>query len=151
MLRRPRSRAAAFAADGTVVGDPTEVALLLAARDAGLDHVAECARLPRVAELPFDPERKCMTTFHRLPDKGWRSITKGAAEVIIAASGSELHGGAATALDAPRLRRIVEQMAAGGLRVLAIGVRHWPAVPATIEPSVVESELQFIGLRRLRR
>ena len=35
-----------FAADGTVVGDPTEVALLLAAQAAGLDHVAECARLP---------------------------------------------------------------------------------------------------------
>jgi Ca2+-transporting ATPase len=140
------SHDAAFAADGTVVGDPTEVALLLAAQSAGRDHVAECARLPRVAELPFDSERKCMTTFHRLPDGGWWSITKGAAEVIIGASGSELHGGKANALDAPRLRQIAEQMAAGGLRVLAIGVRHWPEWPATIAPSVVESELQFIGL-----
>ncbi len=140
------SHDAAIAADGTVVGDPTEVALLLAAQAAGLDHVAECARLPRVAELPFDSERKCMTTFHRLSAGGWWSVTKGAAEVVIAASSSEFYAGAAAPLDAARLRHIAEQMATDGLRVLAIGVRRWAELPDNIEPGVAEKELQFIGL-----
>lgn len=140
------SHDAAIAADGTVVGDPTEVALLVAARAAGLDHVSESARLPRAAELPFDSRRKCMTTFHRLPEGGWWSVTKGASEVIIGASGSEFYGGTPQPLDAARLRYIAEQMAAEGLRVLAIGVRHWAELPDKIEPSVAECELQFIGL-----
>ena len=140
------SHDAAIAADGTVVGDPTEVALLVAARATGLDHVAESARLPRVAELPFDSERKCMTTFHRLPEGGWWSVTKGAAEVIIDASSAEFYGDAPQPLDAVRLRHIADQMAADGLRVLAIGVRHWAELPQTMEASLVESELQFIGL-----
>ena len=140
------SHDAAIAADGTVVGDPTEVALLLAARAAGLDHVAECARLPRVAELPFDSERKCMTTFHRLPDGGWWSVTKGAAEVVIGASSSEFFGGVAAPLDAARLRHIAEQMAADGLRVIAVGARYWAELPDHIEPSVAEDKLEFIGL-----
>lgn len=140
------SHDAAVAADGTVVGDPTEVALLLAARAAGLDHVAESARLPRVGELPFDSERKCMTTIHRLPTGGWWSVTKGAAEVIIDASSSELFGGVSAPLDVARLRHIAEQMAADGLRVLAIGVRHWDALPSVMEAPLTESGLQFVGL-----
>jgi Ca2+-transporting ATPase len=136
----------AIAADGSMVGDPTEVALLLAARTAGLDHVAESVRLPRVAELPFDSTRKCMTTIHRLPDGGWWSVTKGAAEVIIDASGSELRGGVSASLDAARLRHIAEQMATDGLRVLAIGVRYWAELPPAMEPGLVENDLQFVGL-----
>lgn len=140
------SHDAAVAADGSVVGDPTEVALLLAARAAGFDHAAEGARLPRVAELPFDPERKCMTTFHRFPDGGWWSISKGAAEVIIGAATSEYRDGGSVPMDAARLQQVADQMAAAGLRVLAVGVRHWAELPATLQPSLVESGLQFVGL-----
>jgi Ca2+-transporting ATPase len=87
-----------------------------------------------------------MTTFHRLADGGWWSVTKGAAEVVIGASASEFYGGVAAPLDAVRLRHIAEQMATDGLRVLAVGVRHWAELPDRIEPSIAESKLQFIGL-----
>ena len=52
---------------GTVVGDPTEVALTVAARQAGIDQSAQEREYPRVAEIPFDSGRKCMTTMHRDP------------------------------------------------------------------------------------
>ena len=87
------SHDAAVGADGALVGDPTEVALLRAARAAGVDHAAELARLPRVDEVPFDSARKCMTTIHRLPEGGLLAVTKGAAEVVLAASVSAWRGG----------------------------------------------------------
>jgi Ca2+-transporting ATPase len=68
-------------AAGAAVGDPTEVALLVAAERAGCDGGQELARSPRVAELPFDSERKCMTTVHRLADGTHRH--QGRSRVII--------------------------------------------------------------------
>ena len=91
-------------ADGELVGDPTEVALLRAARVAGRDPAAELARLPRVDEVPFDSARKCMTTIHRLPDGGLLAVTKGAPEVVLAASVSVSRG-------APRARTRVPSQA----------------------------------------
>ncbi len=77
---------------GRVIGDPTEVALLIAAQAAGLDRDTEETRAPRVAELPFDSDRKCMTTVHERPDGTCVSITKGAAEVIIGLCAQEQRG-----------------------------------------------------------
>ena len=71
------------AADGAIAGDPTEVALAAAARDAGYEKPGLEKEHPRVAEIPFDPERKCMTTLHRDPAGGYVSYTKGAVEVIL--------------------------------------------------------------------
>ena len=62
------------------IGDPTEVALLTAANKLGIDHTALRAGLPRRAEVPFDSDRKRMTTVHRQPDGGVRIICKGAPE-----------------------------------------------------------------------
>jgi len=61
---------AALDGGGEAVGDPTETALLLYASGAGAAKGAEEARFPRLAELPFDSDRKCMTTFHALPAAG---------------------------------------------------------------------------------
>jgi Ca2+-transporting ATPase len=70
--------------DGAVSGDPTEVALYNAAREAGHDKAALVARAPRVAELPFDSERKCMTTWHRRSSEDCLiAFTKGAPERVI--------------------------------------------------------------------
>ena len=146
------SHDASVGADGELVGDPTEVAMLHAARAAGLDHAAELARLPRVDEVPFDSARKCMTTIHRLPEGGLLAVTKGAAEVVLAASVSVRRGAGpgpgpgAESLDPARIGQVADRMAADGLRVLAVGVRRLAACPDTSDPASVERDLEFVGL-----
>jgi Ca2+-transporting ATPase len=131
--------------NGNFAGDPTEVALLRAALAAGRDQQAERRRWPRVDELPFDSVRKCMSTLHKAPDGGWLSITKGAAEVIVAASDTELRGDGEQPLDRARVLGEADRMAAEGLRVLAVGIRRFAAKP---EPYDVEAErgLTLVGL-----
>ncbi len=132
--------------NGRAVGDPTEVALLIAAESAGLDARAEEARTPRVAEIPFDSARKRMTTVHREPDGRYLSITKGAAEVIIELSAQECRGGGLEPVSRSQLIRAADEMAADGLRVLAVAVRRWPSLPADLTPETVERDLDFLGL-----
>jgi Ca2+-transporting ATPase len=129
---------------GRLVGDPTEVALLRAARASGL--VADVATLwPRVAEIPFDSGRKCMTTVHRVADDQYLSITKGAAEIVVNLSTSEQRT-ETVPRDAARLLGIAHEMAEDGLRVLAVGIRRWPSLPSRIAAETLERELEFVGL-----
>ncbi|MFF4281337.1 hypothetical protein ACFY0Z_21440 [Streptomyces kronopolitis] len=65
------------------LGDPTEAALLAAAAALALDKSATDDRLPRVQEVPFDPQRKRMTTVHRRPDGGLRVVCTGAPEALL--------------------------------------------------------------------
>ncbi len=116
-------------------GDPTETALFSAARQAGIHKRAAEDRYPRVAELPFDADRKCMTTVHRDPEGGLIAFTKGAAESL-----------AARALNAGEVFHAAEEMAALGLRVLAFAVRRWPGPSIELSPESVEKDLTIIGL-----
>jgi Ca2+-transporting ATPase len=116
---------------GAIVGDPTEVALEEAARQAGARKTELEERYPRVAELPFDPERKCMTTVHRDPKGGFVSFTKGAPEVVCNAS---------------EPLRVAERMASDGLRVLALAMRRWSDLPSVLEPGRVETQLTLLGI-----
>jgi Ca2+-transporting ATPase len=125
-------------ASGTSVGDPTEVALLLAARDGGCEKQTLERDLPRIAEVPFDSERKSMTTVHRDPRGGLVSFTKGAAEVILDRSGALATGEA--------IRQAAERMGLDGLRVLAFAMRRWPAPPDGGAPDDLERDLTFLGL-----
>ena len=140
------SHDASVGADGELVGDPTETAMLAAARAAGLEHAAALAALPRVDEVPFDSVRKCMTTVHRLGDGSLLSMTKGAAEVLLGNSVSMLRDGETLPLDAETLSDAAERMAADGLRVLAVGARRWAQCPDTRDAAAVESGLVFVGL-----
>ncbi len=133
-------------AAGHPVGDPTEVALLDYAVAEGIDPVAERDRLPRIAELPFDAERRCMTTLHRESGGFTLSFTKGAAETVIALSTSEQRDGQRVPVDRDVLLREAEAMARAGLRVLGVAVRHWPAPPARVSADAVEHDLEFLGL-----
>ena len=133
-------------ATGGVVGDPTEVALLVAAQSAGLSRDAEVARAPRIAELPFDSDRKCMTTVHSRPDGTFVSITKGAAEVIIGLCVHEQRSSGLVKVDLEALNRAADQMATEGLRVLGIGMRRWQALPPSLAAEELECDLEFIGL-----
>jgi P-type Ca2+ transporter type 2C len=108
----------------TAVGDPTEAALLAAAVKAGLDPGELHDRFPRVAELPFDSDRKRMTTAHRLPGGGVRVICKGAPEVMLTPE--------FIADDVGTLSRAAEragELARDGFRVLAVAAAGRPGEP----------------------
>ena len=126
-------------------GDPTELALAAAAEQAGYPGRELNLRFPRLAELPFDSQRRCMTTLHRLPG-GIVSFTKGAPEEVIARCASELREDGLRPADRAELRRQADRMAAGGLRVLAVAFRAWPGLPAERAPEAIERDLAFLGL-----
>jgi Ca2+-transporting ATPase len=136
------------AGDDKAVGEQTEVALYIAARRAGRDKAVLERRLPRLCELPFDAERKRMTTFHAA---GTRVIafTKGAPETVLDRCTEVMRGTRTAPVDRGTLLAAAEQMAGDGLRVLAVACRPWPELPA--EDALRESEegltlLGFVGL-----
>ncbi|HEY8368116.1 MAG TPA: HAD-IC family P-type ATPase, partial [Thermodesulfobacteriota bacterium] len=104
-------------------GDPTEAALLVAARKAGVDRDELRARYPEVGEIPFSSERMLMATFHRTADGGEFAAVKGAPGRIIGLSSRQLTAVGEQALDDEGKRRLLEinnQLASRGLRVLAL-------------------------------
>ena len=131
--------------DGHLIGDPTEVALFQGAEERGYGKAELLVQAPRVAELPFDSDRKCMTTLHREGSEVV-AFTKGAPEQIVALCDGQLTGDARTALDTAAILAQAEQMAAEGLRVLALAYRIWPDLPEALAPDSVERGLTFLGL-----
>ncbi|MDO8356642.1 MAG: calcium-translocating P-type ATPase, PMCA-type [Nitrospirota bacterium] len=131
--------------DGHMIGDPTEVALFQGAEERGYGKAELLVQAPRVAELPFDSDRKCMTTLHREGSEVV-AFTKGAPEQVVALCDGQLTGDARTALDTAAILDRAERMAAAGLRVLAVAYRTWPDLPAALTPDSVERGLTFLGL-----
>ncbi|XP_030826195.1 LOW QUALITY PROTEIN: plasma membrane calcium-transporting ATPase 3-like [Camarhynchus parvulus] len=119
------------------VGNKTECALLGLALGLGRDPEAERAQVPEehlVKVFTFNSERKSMSTVTRRPGGGYRLLCKGASEMVLRRCTSMLDaGGAPRALGGPEreelVRRVVEPMAAGGLRTLALAFRDFPARP----------------------
>ena len=135
----------AAGSDGGVVGDPTEVALHEAAGRAGFDKRALEIVQPRRAELPFDSARMRMTTFHAAGD-AVTAYTKGAPEAVLSCCTQLLTADGCGAMDHAALARVAEQMAAEGLRVLAVAYRHWPAIPDLNDADAAERDLVFVGM-----
>jgi Ca2+-transporting ATPase len=135
-----------------VQGDPTEGALLVAARKAGIQSDALDERFHRVGEIPFTSERKLMTTVHRDADRENNVIafTKGAPDVLLARCSRELVGEEPRPLTAERrleIQRATDALADEALRTLAVAIRRMPAgatAPST-DPSL-EEDLVFAGL-----
>lgn len=134
--------------DGILAGDPTEVALLRLARDAGFPVGPLSENFPRLDELPFDPERKRMTTFHRWGD-GVVSFTKGAVEEVIPRAGLLATATGRKPFEAEELQGAWEEMARTGLRVIALAMRRWEEVPPGPHGEEVESDLVLLGLAGL--
>ena len=137
--------------NGKTAGDPTETALVDAALADGLDKNALERELPRAAELPFDSERKLMSTVHPLPGQPgrFRVMVKGASDVLLSRS-THILAGSAVPLTAA-LDRDVESanaaMAEQALRVLACGYKDLDALPAgTPDSRELETALTFVGL-----
>jgi len=119
-------------------GDPTEVALYVAALEAGFDKTALEADAPRLLELPFDSERKRMTTFHRDP-QGAVAYTKGAPESMLASCTSMLTATGEVPMPETEMLEHAERMAADGLRVLAVAYRTWPELPSVEQADQIEA------------
>ena len=137
----------------TVQGDPTEGALIVAARKAGLEDEALGARFARIAEVPFSSERKLMTTVHTDAQVRERllAFTKGAPDVLLARCTRELVGEAITALTPARrvaIRETNEALAGDALRTLGVAFRSLPrgAVGQEEIDDHVEQDLVFLGL-----
>ena len=137
---------------GKARGEPTEAALLLAAKEAGCDKALLEQKSPRLLEFPFDAERKRMTTLHRADD-GVIAYTKGSPETVLPLCISMLGSNGEHAIDRETLLRQAEAMAADGLRVLAYAYRRWPRIPDGSSDGVphvaVETGLVFLGFAGL--
>jgi Ca2+-transporting ATPase len=140
------SHDAVEAHDGTMVGDPIEAAMVSAARSAGIDEMAAQRDLPRVGEIPFEAQRKCMTTVHRDSDGTWLSITKGAPEVLADQSCRVLASDGPAPIDRDEVNRVARSMAADGLRVIAVAERRLHALPERLTPEALECDLTLLGL-----
>jgi P-type Ca2+ transporter type 2C len=124
-----------------IIGDPTEAALIVAARKGGIIH--EKLNIPRVDEIPFDSDRKLMTTVHEA--KGYLAYVKGAPESVIdRCTRIEVHGRvrAMTARDRDIIQERNLQMANRALRVL--GFAYKPL--RRKDEKNIESGLIFLGL-----
>ncbi|WP_329499962.1 HAD-IC family P-type ATPase [Kitasatospora herbaricolor] len=125
--------------DGTVVGDPTEGALLVLGHKAGLDVEGTRGRMPRLATLPFDPGYKLMATFHSAEDDSGRPVVrcfvKGAAPAVMSRAVSALADGETVPWEGEPSRRAqeqVERMGGEGRRVMAAAARDLD--PAEFDP-----------------
>ena len=150
-----------------MVGDPTEGALVVAAAKAGLWREEIEARMPRLAEIPFDSERKRMSTVHQLDGWGSRGVkgdhpngyvvyVKGAPDVILPLCQGILEEGHDVPLTPARRQHIDNvnrDLAQEALRVLAVACRFLDEVPAgeqegasLLDAETVERDLTLIGL-----
>jgi Ca2+-transporting ATPase len=137
----------------TVQGDPTEGALIVAARKAGLEDEALDARFARVAEVPFSSERKLMSTIHTDAERQDRllALTKGAPDILLARCSQELVGEELRPLTAERRAELVQtndELAGAALRTLGVAFRSLPsdAFGGEAVDARVEQELVFLGL-----
>ena len=144
-----------------IIGDPTEGAMVVAAAKSGYRRGELEEFLPRIQEIPFDSDRKRMTTIHRHDGAQARgsvsgfdyppliAFVKGAPDVILDLCGQRLESGKTVGLDEKQRRAILEQnhdMASNALRVLGVAYRPLKEVPASVTPETVEKDLIFIGL-----
>ena len=130
--------AVTFEADGTVthIGDPTETAIVFAAHQFGDTKEMLGAAFPRLAELPFDSDRKRMSVVVE-HDGRKLAIVKGAFDGIAPLC---------TAGDTERARQVNDEMSRKALRVLAVAVREIDALPEVLAPETLEKDLTFLGL-----
>jgi Ca2+-transporting ATPase len=130
-------------------GDPTEIALLDFGILYGIHKEQIEKEFPRVAEIPFDSERKRMTTVNRLTDSGTRVNVKGGLdEVLECCDKIIIHGQVRPITDDDRrkVREANESMANSALRVLAMAYKDLPEPPRHVEIGDLETGLIFIGL-----
>ncbi len=130
--------------EGKITGDPTEAALVDAARAEGLDKSRLDRDYPRRGEVPFDSSRKLMSVICSLPEGGYRVFVKGAPDVLL----TRCSAFRALPLNEGQRQRIsaaADDMAGRALRVLGVAVRDLKTLPLRLD-TTLEHELTFVGL-----
>ncbi|MDK2800331.1 MAG: P-type Ca2+ transporter type [Clostridiales bacterium] len=130
------------------VGDPTETALVIAAAKLDKPKPQLEEKTPRVSEVPFDSDRKMMTTIHKI-EEGYRIITKGAPDVLLDRCINVWTNGDIVNKDEQQIKNIEKangNMADKALRVLGVAFRDIKTLPEEISTDTVERDLTFIGL-----
>ena len=139
-IQEPLLRTALLCSDATVnedgeVGDPTETALVRLGEDHGFDEEITRNKYPRLTEIPFDSDRKLMSTVHRLSG-GLVMVTKGAVDVM-------LDRCVISPQERAEVERVNEEFSSQGLRVLAFACRTVESTAVSLED---ENGLDFLGL-----
>ena len=130
-------------------GDPTETAIVDVALNFGINKNEEEEKYPRVAEVPFDSERKRMSTINRMENGKLRVHMKGGVdEVLSVTSHIFVHGDIRpiTREDIAEIRTRNEMMAQGALRVLAVAYKDIDDLPSKVTAETVENNFVFVGL-----
>jgi Ca2+-transporting ATPase len=140
--------------DGQAIGDPTELALFNLAKAQGFDKKDLEKNYPRIGEIPFDADRKCMTTIHELAGtegqgSEYIAFTKGAVDVLLNKADHVLTAHGLKPLEAEQITLTNDQMAADGLRVLGVAMRRWATLPGKRSSESMETGLTFLGLAGL--
>ena len=127
-----------FGADGKEqhIGDPTETSIIVAAHKNGMEKDALNGQFPRLAEIPFDSDRKLMTTVNQIGGKNI-VIVKGAFDMMT----SRCVKG-----DMEAARQMNDEMSRNALRVLAVGYKEIAEIPAVPTSEELENGLTFMGL-----
>jgi Ca2+-transporting ATPase len=144
-----------------MIGDPTEGAMLVAAEKGGLRQKQVEASFPRISEIPFDSERKLMTTLHKrgantFPtldgengDSPIVAFVKGAPDMVLKLCDRIIEEGKVVPMDVNKKLAVLEvnrNMAKHALRVLGVAFRSMVAIPEPCGADVVEQKLIFVGL-----
>lgn len=134
--------------EGQAEGDPTQAAVVNFANKVGLPKNELSKKYPRVGEIPFDSERKLMTTLHQKPEGGFIQHTTGAPDVVISKCSAYLEKGKILPMTEEKRGFFISEnkrLAGKALRVLAAGFRNWESKPENLAPED-ESDLVFLGL-----
>ncbi|WP_461198014.1 cation-translocating P-type ATPase [Enterococcus sp. N249-2] len=138
-----------FGEEGNLIGDPTETALVQFGMDQGF-HVRDLVdQEPRVADLPFDSDRKLMSTIHQQEDGRYLVAVKGAPDVLLGRTAKVLLDGQEVPMDDQQKQAILTNntdMAKQALRVLGMAYKYVAAIPENLESEIVENDLVFAGL-----
>ncbi len=132
--------------DGQPIGDPTETALIAMGEKRSVMKAEMEKKYPRVSEIPFDSERKLMTTVHSDPDGGLFLAVKGGFDELLSRCNRILDAGTVrplTAEDVARLSEINSKMAADALRVLCMAYKNAELLDT---PAEIEKDLIFTGM-----
>lgn len=132
--------------DGEEIGDPTETALINLADKLGIPPQRVRKAYPRLSELPFDSDRKMMSTFHLLKD-GYTMVTKGAVDVLIKRTKYIRKNGEVLPINENDIKNISEmnlEFSRNGLRVLAVAYRKFDQEKTLVPED--ENDLIFLGL-----